>query len=99
MGWKSYSEQHLDSLGPFRDAVLGTLACIAAQERTVISERTLAGLDRARRQGRIGGRPRVVADRQKVAKLRRAGKSLGEIAAEMNLSKTTVARIAREMAA
>jgi DNA-binding NarL/FixJ family response regulator len=34
-----------------------------------------------------------------VAQLRAAGKSLGEIAAEMDLSKTTVSRIARETAA
>lgn len=95
VGWKSFTEQYLDSLGPFRDAVLGILACIAAQERTVISERTLAGLARARKQGRIGGRPRVVTDHRKVAELRAAGKSLGEIAAEMGLSKTTAARIVR----
>ena len=99
VAWKSFTEQYLDSLGPFRDAVLGILACIAAQERTVISERTLAGLARAKKAGRIGGRPRVVTDRTKVAEMRAAGKSLGEIAAEMNLSKTTVARIAREAAA
>jgi DNA invertase Pin-like site-specific DNA recombinase len=80
----------------FRDAVLSILATIAKQERIRISERTLAGLDRARKQGRIGGRPRVVTDRRKVVRLRAAGKSLNEIAAEMNLSKTTVARIARE---
>jgi DNA-binding NarL/FixJ family response regulator len=41
----------------------------------------------------------VVTDRRKVAELRAAGKSLSEIAAEMHLSKTTVARIARETAA
>jgi hypothetical protein len=40
----------------------------------------------------------VVTDRARVAELR-AGKSLGEIAAEMALSKTTVARIAQESAA
>jgi DNA-binding NarL/FixJ family response regulator len=41
----------------------------------------------------------VVTDRSKVANLRAAGKSLREIAAEMQLTKTTVARIAREAAA
>ena len=59
----------------------------------------MAGLERARKQGRIGGRPRVVTDRAKVAKLRDSGKSFGEIAAEMGLPKTTVARIVRETAA
>jgi DNA-binding CsgD family transcriptional regulator len=41
----------------------------------------------------------VVTDRAKVAQLRAAGKSLGEIAAEMGLSKSTVARIVEETAA
>jgi DNA invertase Pin-like site-specific DNA recombinase len=98
VGWKSFTEQYLDSCGVFRDAVLSILATIAKQERIRLSERTVAGLERARKQGRVGGRPRVVTDRRKVAELRAAGKSLGEIAAEMHLSKTTVARIARETA-
>ena len=95
VGWKSFTEQYLDSCGIFRDAVLSILATIAKQERVRLSERTVAGLERARRQGRIGGRPRVVTDRAKIAELCAAGKSLGEIAAKMNLSKTTVARIAK----
>jgi DNA invertase Pin-like site-specific DNA recombinase len=99
VNWKSFTEQYLDSCGVFRDAVLSILATIAKQERIRISERTVAGLERARKEGRIGGRPRVVTDRRKVAQLRAAGNSLGDIAAEMHLSKTTVARIAREAAA
>jgi DNA invertase Pin-like site-specific DNA recombinase len=99
VGWKSFTEQYLDSCGVFRDAVLSILATIAKQERIRLSERTVAGLEKARKEGRIGGRPRVVTDRRKVAELRAAGKSLGEIATEMGLSKTTVARIAREGAA
>jgi hypothetical protein len=91
VGWKSFTEQYLDSCGIFRDAVLSILATIAKQERIRLSERTVAGLERARKQGRIGGRPRVVTDRAKVAELRAAGKSLGEIATEMGLAKSTVA--------
>jgi IS30 family transposase len=41
----------------------------------------------------------VVTDRAKVAELRAAGKSLGEIATEMGLAKSTVARIVEETAA
>jgi len=99
VGWKSFTEQYLDSCGVFRDAVLSILATIAKQERIRLSERTVAGLERARKQGRIGGRPRVITDRQKVADMRAAGRSLGEIAAEMRLTKTTVARIARQTTA
>jgi DNA invertase Pin-like site-specific DNA recombinase len=96
VGWKSFTEQYLDSCGVFRDAVLSILATIAKQERIRLSERVTAGLDRARKQGRVGGRPRVITDRAKVAKLRAAGKSLAEIATEMGLAKTTVARIVQQ---
>jgi DNA invertase Pin-like site-specific DNA recombinase len=99
VGYRSLSEQYLDSCGVFKDAVLAILAVIAKQERIRLSERTVAGLERARKQGRVGGRPRVVTDRAKVAALRAAGKSLGEIAEEMGLAKSTVARIVEETAA
>src|SRR5947208_12125755 len=62
VGWKSFTEQYLDSCGVFRDAVLSILATIAKQERIRLSERTVAGLERARKAGRIGGRPRVVTN-------------------------------------
>lgn len=61
VGWISHTEPYLDSLGPFRDAVLALLACIAKQERIRISERVKAGLDRAREEGKqIGGRPKNI---------------------------------------
>jgi len=44
IGWKSFTEQYLDSLGPFADAILSVLACVAKQERIRLSERTRAGL-------------------------------------------------------
>jgi DNA invertase Pin-like site-specific DNA recombinase len=98
VGWKSYTEQYLDSCGVFRDAVLSILATIAKQERIRLSERTLAGLEKARRQGRVGGRPRVITDRTKVRELRAKGHSLPEIARAMKLSITTVARICKQAA-
>jgi len=47
VGWRSFTEQYLDSCGVFRDAVLSILATIAKQERIRISERTIAGLAEA----------------------------------------------------
>lgn len=61
---RSFTEQYLDSCGLFKDAVLSILATIAKQERVRLSERVKAGLERARRQGRIGGRRRVWTDAQ-----------------------------------
>ena len=93
VNWRSYTEQYLDSCGVFRDAVLSILATIAKQERVRLSERTIAGLERARKQGRIGGRPRIVVNRQKVADMRAAGKTRAQIAAALGMSPRTVSRL------
>jgi DNA invertase Pin-like site-specific DNA recombinase len=96
VGYRSFTEQYLDSCGMFRDAVISILAVIAKQERVRLSERTLAGLATARAQGRVGGRPRVSCDQHRLLKLRKSGKSLATIAGELNLSKSTVARLLAE---
>jgi DNA invertase Pin-like site-specific DNA recombinase len=93
VAYRSLTEQYLDSCGMFRDAVISILAVIAKQERVRLSERTIAGLERARAQGRVGGRPRSEIDREQVVRLHSEGKSRGEIASKMRLSKTTVHRV------
>jgi len=93
VGYRSFTEQYLDSCGMFADAVISILATIAKQERVRLSERTLAGLARARAQGRIGGRPRIKCDPHRVLKLHNAGHSIGKIASKLKLTKTTVYRI------
>jgi DNA invertase Pin-like site-specific DNA recombinase len=67
-----------------------------------LSERTSAGLERAKAQGRVGGRPRTEDDPRKMAKLmalREGGVSIRRIASELGLSPTTVARLVREQGA
>jgi DNA invertase Pin-like site-specific DNA recombinase len=93
VNWQSLTESYLSSLGPFKDAVLAILASIAKQERIRISERTIAGLQRAKRQGKKLGRPRVVCDRAKIRAAHERGMSLAAVAAEFGISKTSAARI------
>ena len=93
VGFRSYTEQYLDSCGIFRDAVLAILAVIAKQERIRISKRTIAGLERARKAGRIGGRRPLVVDRDKIAELDESGLTMREIAEEMGISAAAVCRI------
>ena len=95
VGWKSFTEQYLDSTGLFRDAVISILATVARQERVRLSERVHAGLARARRQGKTLGRPRVVVDKYGIHDLRLQGYSLGEISIRLSLPKSTVARLAK----
>jgi DNA invertase Pin-like site-specific DNA recombinase len=93
VGYRSFTEQYLDSCGIFKDAVLSILATIAKQERIRLSERTIAGLEKARKQGRIGGRPRVVVDRMKVVRMDAEGMTMREIADDLGISAASVCRI------
>lgn len=91
--WWSFKEEYLRSVGIFRDAVLSILATIAKQERVRMTERVVAGLNRARAEGKRLGRPPVVVDRQKVLELREQGMPLWSIAKTLGTSKASVGRI------
>jgi DNA invertase Pin-like site-specific DNA recombinase len=93
VGWKSYTEQYLDSTGMFRDAVIAILATIAKQEHARLSERVVAGLRRAKREGKVLGRRRIILDRQRICAMHAAGQSVRTIAAEVVISKSLVANI------
>jgi DNA invertase Pin-like site-specific DNA recombinase len=93
VAYKSYTEQYIDSCGIFRDAVISILATIAKQESIRLSERTIARLERARKAGRIGGRPRVVVNRAKVVQMDADGMTTREIGEELGISAASVCRI------
>ncbi len=76
-----------DEANPAARLMLNMLAAFAEFERELIVERTMAGLARARRQGRVGGRPRLVCDRAMVERLRKNGMSLVKIAEKVGISK------------
>jgi DNA invertase Pin-like site-specific DNA recombinase len=93
VGYKSFTEQYLDSCGIFKDAVIGILAVIAKQERVRLSERTKAGLAVARSKGRQLGRPRLQVRPVEIARLRRSGLSLRAIGRELGISEGSVRRL------
>jgi len=95
VGYRSFTEQYLDSCGIFKDAVLAILAVIAKQERVRLSERTVAGLEKARKAGRIGGRPKAIADRTKIYRMSQEGSSTRQIGEALGISAATVSRILR----
>ncbi len=84
--FKSYSESYIDSLGVFGPAIIALLAALAQQERIRLSERTKAGLERARAQGKIIGRPPVNVDISVARQRMAAGLSLRKTAAELGCS-------------
>jgi len=54
--WHSYQDKYFSSLGEFKDVVISIMATLAKIERQKISERTKAGLQRAKSQGKTLGR-------------------------------------------
>ncbi|MFD8027927.1 recombinase family protein [Streptomyces sp. NPDC055722] len=70
------------------------MVAFAELERDMIVERTRAGLDAAKAQGRTGGRPTVMdADKIAAARARRAkGESVTAIAKALNVSRATLYR-------
>ena len=55
----SVREPWLDTSGPTRSLLVAIFAWVAEQERTRLIERTRAGIERARREGKHIGRPRM----------------------------------------
>ena len=93
VGFKSYTEQFLDSTGIFKDAVISILAVVAKQERVRLSERTKAGMARTRAKGTVLGAPvKSVQVIEQVRRLKAGGASNQSIATALKMSPSTVAK-------
>jgi len=68
---------------------------LSSWEREMIRERTLAGLERAKSEGKTLGRRKVTNDTMttKILELRTAKKSIREIASEVGVSRGTVSNV------
>lgn len=85
----SLSEQ-VDTTTPTGRMVFTVLGAVAELERSLIAERVRAGLRNARAKGKRLGRPRIIVDTAKIARLRASGASWPKIARELGLSVGTV---------
>ena len=85
-------DQSIDTSTPAGKLLFNVLGSIAEFERDLIRERTLAGLDAARRRGKRLGRPTVLDERKlkRVRSLRASGKSIRYIAGLLDVSVGTV---------
>ena len=90
--WRSFTEWYLDSTGIFKEAIVSILATLAKQERIRLSERTKAGLERARKQGKTLGRPKASADASEIRAMRARGLSWGAIGRQTGLARATCQR-------
>ncbi len=85
-------QEDIDTSTPTGRAVVAIIGALAQMERDAISERVAAGMDRARREGRHIGRPRVQIDLRPALAMLREGSSLGETAEAMGVNRTTLRR-------
>lgn len=95
VGWRSFTQQYLDSTGMFRDAIIGILAALAQQERVQRAERTKAGLARVRAAGKRLGRPVRLNGQHTaaIARLRSQGLSLRAVGRQLGISDRSVRRL------
>ena len=92
----SYRESWLDQpAGPMRDLLIQIVAWVAEEERARLIDRTRAGLDRARAQGKTLGRPRTVDPvvlATAVAAVAAGGRSVRSVAKAYGIGEGTLRR-------
>jgi len=91
----SHQERYFDTMGVWKEAVMAIMATLAELERSRMSERVKAGLERTKSKGTKLGRPKVAKRKKedKIHTLRDTGMSIRKIAKELNVGKATVERV------
>jgi len=98
-GFRSLTES-IDTTTPAGRMMMQMIGSFAEFERAMIRERTRAGLDRARSEGRIGGRRPKLTDNQRTEILEMviSGRRSGSEAARLfNVHPSTVSRILADL--
>ncbi len=82
--------ESIDTSTPMGKMVFTVIAAVAELERSLIRERVIMGLQRAKMQGRKIGRPAVHLDSDELQALREEGLSYRAIARQLGVSHPTV---------
>jgi DNA invertase Pin-like site-specific DNA recombinase len=86
----------VDTTTPAGKALFQMTGVFAEFERAMIQERVKAGLERAKAQGKVLGRPKVsAAVERKILKARKQGKGMLRIAKEVGCGTGTVQRVVK----
>lgn len=87
--------QGFDTSTTMGEMMFQFVGILSSWEREMIRERTIAGLDRARSEGKTLGRKKVITDEitSKIVNLRSIGRSIRDIASEVGVSKGTVSNV------
>jgi len=84
--------ESVDTSTPMGKMVYTVIAAVAELERSLIRERVVMGLQRAKAQGKQLGRPKVQASEEQLLQLSEQGLSSRQIAKQLGLSPSTVLR-------
>ncbi len=91
IAFKSLTE-NMDTSTAHGEFIFNLFGSLAQYERALTRERILAGLEAAKKRGRIGGRPRKI-DMEKLSMIRdllKNGKSKAEICRTFNIRRSTL---------
>jgi DNA invertase Pin-like site-specific DNA recombinase len=87
--------QNVDTTTPMGRLFFQVIGAIAEFERSLIVDRTKAGIENAKKRGVQFGRPRSIAIEARVRELREQGRSIREIADQVKRSPAGVLKIIR----
>ena len=93
-GFKSLTES-IDTVSPAGKMLAQILGSFAEFEKSMLRERTMAGLKAARNKGRIGGRPCKLteAQRTEAVSMIKAGRPQADVARLFAISPSTICRL------
>ena len=99
VAFRSFTEEHLSTENELvRNILPATLSSLAKLEREKISQRTKAGLERARARGKVLGRPRFSdGDRSKLITALKTGDSWHAVSRKRQIAYSTVKKHARQL--
>jgi len=89
---------NIDLSTPSGRLMFQIIGAMAEFERSLIQERVKAGLRNARAKGKKFGRPRAQVDADRVAALRREGRSWSQVCRSLNVSKGSAQRSVARLA-
>lgn len=94
VGFRSVSDGNIDTTTASGELIFNIFSSLAQFERSLLQERTLAGLKSARARGRLGGRPKISKDSPKIKMAKKLhgdkSHSIAEICETMKISRSTL---------
>jgi DNA invertase Pin-like site-specific DNA recombinase len=86
--------ENIDTSNAMGEAMFGMIAVFAQFEKSLIQERTKAGLESARKKGKIGGRPALTESmKRKILSLNNQEWSATDIAKDLKVGRSTIYKV------